>query len=207
MKFIYKNKSIYSIYYNNNSEVNYDISIITSINSDNNKFMHLCGIEIGTLGGPILNFENYGVIGINIGNNLGTLLKGPINEFNRLNQLQVKSKFNEIILTVEINEDDVGKIVYFLDNTNFKDYETNKIHYHDNLKELNRENTKLFINDKEFLFSKCFIPSKEGIYEINLIFNIQLTDCSYMFYWCYNIINIDFTLFDSSKVTNTSKMF
>jgi hypothetical protein len=53
--------------------------------------VHLCGIEMGSLGAPILNFENYGVIGINIGNNLGTLLKGPINEFNQLNQLQEKS--------------------------------------------------------------------------------------------------------------------
>ena len=207
LTFIYKNKSIYSIYYSNNTETKYDISIITNINSENNKFVHLCGIEIGSLGAPILNFENYGVIGINIGNNLGTLLKGPINEFKQLNKLQEKSIFNEIILKVEISKDEVGKVIYFLDNTNFKDYETNKYHFHDNLKELNKDNTKLFINDQEFLFSKCFKPSREGIYNINLVFNIQVTDCSYMFYYCYNIININFSLFNSSSVTNMSKMF
>ena len=206
LKYIYKNKSIYSIYFCRN-EVRYDISTITNIDSDTNKFIHLCPIGEGTLGAPILNLENYKVIGVNIGNNLGTILKGSINEFIRLKKNKSKFFLNEIILNIEINRDDVNKSIYFLDNTDYRDYETNKYHFHDYLKEINQDNTKLLINEKEYPFQKFFRPRKEGIYFIKLIFSIQLTDCSHMFYSCYNIINIDLSFFDSSKVTNMSYMF
>ena len=207
LKLIYTNKTVYMIYFSQNSEVKYDINIITNIDSDINKLLHLCSNEGGSLGAPILNLENYDVIGINLGNNLGTLLKGPIKEFFLYEEVKNNHQINEITLTININKDDVGKTIFFLDNTEFRDYENNKFHYHDNLKELNAENTKLYIDEKECLYAKCFRPEKVGIYIIRLEFNIPLTDCSYMFYYCYSIINIDFSFFDSSKVTNMSYMF
>ena len=207
LKFIYNNKAIYSIFFCKNNQVKYDVNIITNIEPNFHKIFHLCAIEEGASGAPILNLENYEVMGINTGNNLGTFIKEPINEFIQLFKAKNKSRNNEINLTLEIKTNEIDKIIYFLDNTDFKDFETNKYHYHDNLKELNKSNTKLYINTKEFPFTKCFRPKRKGIYIIRLIFNIQLTDCSYMFYWCYNIINIDLSFFDSSKVTNMSNMF
>ena len=202
-EYIYKNKSIYTIFFSQNKEVKYDINIITNVDSYNSKMTHLCLIEDGAIGAPILNLENYSLIGVNIGHNLGTLIKDPINEFLQSKQII----YNEIILTLAINKDDIGQNIYFLDNTNFKDYEKNRYHYHDNLKELNDDNTTIFINDEKYEFTKCFRPIKEGIYSIRVKFNIHLTDCSYMFYYCYSLINIDLTFFDSSKVTNMSYMF
>ena len=54
----------------------------------------------------------------------------------------------------------------------------------DNFKELNKLNAKLFINNKEFEYNKYFIPKNIGKYIIKLKFNINLTDCSYMFADC-----------------------
>ena len=55
-----------------------------------------------------------------------------------------------------------------------------------NLKELNKDNTKLYINNQEYSFTKCFTPKNAGIYIIQLEFKFQLTNCSYMFYNCSN---------------------
>ena len=98
---------------------------------------------------------------------------------------------------------------YFLDNTERKDnlgLISEKI-FNIYLKELNELNTKLFIDDNEYKYQKYFIPENKGIYSIKLKFNIQIKDCSHMFDNCSDIISIDLSCFDSSKVTNMSYMF
>ena len=85
---------------------------------------------------------------------------------------------NQIILTVKINKNDLNKKIYFLDNTSY-DY-GNGIS-HNNLKEMNEMNTELYINDIKNKFKKYFIPSKEGLYIIKIIFYFSIKDCSYMF--------------------------
>ena len=72
----------------------------------------------------------------------------------------------------------------------------------DNFKELNKLNAKLFINNKEFEYNKYFIPKNIGKYIIKLKFNINLTDCSYMFADCKNIIKINFIPFKTKYLTN-----
>ena len=68
-------------------------------------------------------------------------------------------------------------------------------HHHDFLKELNESNTELYINNKKYKYEKYFIPEKEGDYNILLKFNILMTDCSFMFYNCGNIINFKYKIF------------
>ena len=81
-------------------------------------------------------------------------------------------------------------------------------HYnHDNLKELNEFNTKLYINNNSDEYKKYFIPKKEGEYKINIRFNIDLKDCSCMFAGCENIININFISFNTKNITNINYMF
>ena len=58
---------------------------------------------------------------------------------------------------LKMEKKDINKEIYFFD-----------------LKELNEINTKLYINRKEFKYFKCFLPLKEGIYEINLIIYIEM---------------------------------
>ena len=56
-------------------------------------------------------------------------------------------------------------------------------------------------------FDKCKIFKKEGNYHIKLKFNNTLTSCEYMFKGCHKIVAIDFSSFDTSKVTDMSYMF
>ena len=104
---------------------------------------------------------------------------------------------NEILLTLKIENEDINKKIYFLNNTK----------EHNNINEINEYNTIIYINNIEYQFNKYFIPKNEGIYEIKIIFYIYMTDCSYMFYDCNKIINIDLSLFNIKYVNNMNYMF
>ena len=111
---------------------------------------------------------------------------------------------------LKINEEDVNKKIYYLDNTNFTDPQTNENHYHDKLNEINELNTKLYVyfdEISEIKFGKYIIPKKEGLYSLKLELNIKMENCSYMFFDCKNIIHIDLSSFDTTNITNMSKMF
>ena len=119
---------------------------------------------------------------------------------------------NEIVIKIKIEQNDVNSFVYFLDNTQESDgdnyYENKWVkHNHDNLKEINDSNTILIIDGKTLPFQKYFIPKKSGIYLVKLIFKNKLYNCAYMFCQSKNIIDIDFSKFNTENVTNMSYMF
>ena len=76
-----------------------------------------------------------------------------------------------------------------------------------NLKRLNKFNAELFINNIKYEFKKFFITDKEGKYNIKLKLNKNITDSSYMFSGCENIISINFNNFSTKKITNMKGMF
>jgi len=200
------NESIYIIQYpkygdEQKASVSYGI-----LNEIQNKYniIHYCSTDRGSSGSPILKLSNQKIIGIhkegvaNFNYNRGTLLNYPINEY--LNKIS-----NEINLIVKIKKEDINKDIYFLDNTDGIYYDGE--HHHDNLRELNELNTKIFINNKKYNYKKSFKPEKEGLYEIKIKLYFKIKDCSYMFCGCSNIINIDLSSFDTKKVSNMSFMF
>ena len=80
-------------------------------------------------------------------------------------------------MKIKINNEDINKDIYFLDNTDgFEDNEGIK-HYHDNLKELNESNTELYINNKKYRYKTYFLPEKEGIYDIQINIKILMKSC------------------------------
>ena len=176
---------------------------------DNDEIQHFCSTDSGSSGAPILNFETGKVIGVHFGFNenkkinLGRLLKKPINDFYGLYQ----SEKNEIIITILINNDDLNKEIYFLDNIKYTDDIVTEKKPDSSLKELSKTNTNIFINDKKMDYSKFFIPETEGIYTIKLEFTIKLTDCQQMFHGCKNITNISLLNFESENVKNMKYMF
>ena len=184
------------------------------LNELENKYniTYYCSTDHGSSGSPILKLSNKKIIGIHkeavskYNYNRGTLLKYPINEY--LKKFN-KFKNNKIKLELKIEKDDINKDIYFLDNTDgyYGDDNNIKCLYHDNLKELNELNTEIYINNKKFKYNKSFKPEKEGIYEIIIQLNIKIKDCSYMFYSCFNLINIDLSSFDTKNVTNMFCMF
>ena len=126
----------------------------------------------------------------------------------------------EIKMKIKIEKDDVGKNIYFLDNTDGevwvvketknKNGEYDKIreeHHHDFLKELNELNVELYINNEKHKFEKYFKFDKKGEYDILLKFKILLKECSFMFYGCSKLTNIDLSSFNTENVTNMSDMF
>ena len=117
------------------------------------------------------------------------------------------NKKNEVNLKIKVGSKDIKQKVYFLDNTNFSDWFTHKKHFHDFLKELNESNTKVYINGKEMIYKKYFIPEEEGIYDIKIVINKKMKDCSFMFSDCDKIISIDLSSFDASDATDISHMF
>ena len=99
---------------------------------------------------------------------------------------------NEITLTLEINKENINKEIYFLNKES---------------KEMNEENTELYINSHNNKFKKFFIPEKEGIYTIKLVLNFLIKDCNHMFSDCINITNIDLSSFSTENVINMNSMF
>ena len=123
-----------------------------------------------------------------------------------------EEKPNQIIIKLKVTKMDIIKNndIYFLECNYY--YENNiKIDYEDEneeIKTLNNENTKIYLDDKPINFCKFFKPTKEGEYTIKIIFkNKILEDCSYLFRYCKNITSIDLSSFDSSKVNNMNYMF
>ena len=210
---IYKEqKNIYIIQYPEGLKNKLTSGTIQSIDANNYGMQHLCLTEKDSSGCPIFNLNNFKVIGIHKGDHKknefkdGVVLRGAIDLFNTYKDIE-----NEIVLYLEINEKDINKKIYFLDNTDYIDEETGKKHYHDNLKELSESNVNLYIqnnnDEKQYKFKKFFIPNEKGLYSIRLKFKKLIKDCSYMFYECYNIKEINFSSFDTKNVTEMSGMF
>ena len=204
---MFKNKTIYIIHYPKLGEINYSVDIINFI--DKNMISHFCSTDHGSSGSPIFNLDTFKVIGIHSGyiktnTNIGTLIKYPIEGL--IKEYPPKTEKNEILLKVLIREIDINKEIYFLDNGSFKK-EEDAGEAHNNLKELNENNTKIYINNIEHKYCKYFKPEKKGVYELKIQITFPITNCSYMFSCCNNIIDFDFSSFNTRSVTNMSHMF
>ena len=202
----YENKTIYIIHYPDGGNSSYSHNIIQNIDLYNTKIFHLCETDDGSSGAPILNLQNFSVIGIHVGKNknikinIGMVLKPIIDKFYNLQYNTVKK--NEIIITININKDYINEKIYFLYNS-----EKNENNLKVPLSELNESNVKLYINDEESKYMKHFIPQKEGNYIIKLVFSIEMKNCSHMFENCSFIEKIDLSSFNSRNVTDMSHMF
>ena len=67
--------------------------------------------------------------------------------------------------------------------------------------------TEIIINDVPMTDIKRIYQLSNKINNITLKYNYSMTNCNLMFYGLSNIIKIDFSNFDSSKVTNMQRMF
>ena len=190
----YKNKSIYTIHYNKDKNIYATFGIIKDI--INSKMIYSSNINLNFKDFPIFDLSNNKLIGISKENSklFNNGLFFNINEF--INEF--RNTKNEIDIFINIEDKDINKEIYFLDNND---------NIHNNLKELNELNTELYINDIKQQYKKYFIPDKVDIYRIKIIFHSDLTDSSFMFAGCKNIINIYFIHFNTKYITNMKGMF
>ena len=210
----YDKKSIYMINYNNKNDISVSYGLINYINQS--ELIYLKNKNLILNGSPIFNLSNNKLLGIHQKQlkyyNRGIFFKNIIKEFiikykcNMKRKKYYESNNNEINILIKVDKEEIDQKIYFMDNYEYKD-ENNETHFHDNLKELNEFNTELYIKNEKKKYKKYFIPKEEGKYNIKLKFNINLTDCSYMFAGCKNIININFIKFNSINITNMKFMF
>ena len=106
----YKQKSAYLIHYPNGKKMEYSSGVIKNISLDNYNIQHYCPSEKGSSGSPIINLTNYKVIGIHKGAkenknwNLGTLIKGPIDDFNKMFENDKENEEKIFVKIFNINE-------------------------------------------------------------------------------------------------------
>ena len=194
----YNKESIYIYQYKSKEDILVSYGTMNYLNKMNLFFSS--NINKSSYISPIFNLSNNKLIGIykNKGKfyHEGISFKFFINEFIKRYRF-VKNMKNEIDILININKEEINKKIYFIDNKNI-------MHYYNDLEQLN---SKLFINEKEFVFKNYFKPEKEGAYNLKIIFDNYLINCSYMFSECKNISEINFISFNSKKVTNMKYMF
>ena len=202
----YNKKSIYIIHFKNQDDISVNFSVINNIHKS--QILYNCNMNAKE--GLIFNLSNNKLIGIHKDNNSyfckGLYFKLFINKY--LNNFRHKlSVENEINIKIKVEKElDLNKKIYFLNNYNTEEKEGIE-HIHNNFNELDETNTKLYINNIPRRFEKFFVPQTLGEYNIKLKFSINLTDCSYMFAGCDNIIDINFISFKTKYVKSMKYMF
>ena len=210
-------KTIYIIHSGNNFKNSFaSFGTIDTVNES--FFLYYANLSSNIKGFPILDIFSNKLIGIHESIDghycKGKFLNYAFKEFlikYKLNKKnEIKKTFeneNEINIVVKVNKTDIGKKIYFLDNYSNKDKEESDCGYIYHLKELTNSNTKLTINKEKKEFTNFFIPEKIGKYIINLKFDINLTDCSYMFAESEKIESINFISFNTKNVKSMKFMF
>ena len=79
--------------------------------------------------------------------------------------------------------------------------------YEEDFTVLNKNNTKLYLNNKEIPFSSKIIINKIGTHKIQIKSKVKLISLSNMFKDCYYINNIIFNKINTSNVIDMSGMF
>ena len=123
---------------------------------------------------------------------------------------QKKEEDNEIIIELEISNDRNKNEISILcdkDEEYENYYKKIIINPPKEFNYFNKDNTKLYLNDKEIIFKYKLNFNKIGINKIKIKSNIKLFSLSTMFYNCNNIINIKFTKINTNNVTDMSYMF
>ena len=114
----FKNKKIYILHFEKTNSVSYSIGYIKSISGERDQIKHTCSTQSGSSGSPIINLDNYKVLGVHYGShqtlnfNLGTFIKVPIEKFYEIKIKEYYGKpkeftFLKYIDFTNIDENDV----------------------------------------------------------------------------------------------------
>ena len=210
----YKNKSIYILNYLKGENIHVSYGLISEVSKI--QIYHLCNTDTGSSGSPILSLNTFKVIGVHKGsprnssqkNNVGTFIKYAIEEF-------IGNKSNE---EKEINKSSVNSnvnnkynelnIIYILG-----DFDSEVKLFGENFVKNNNDKCILIIDGKERKLMETIEKSeikniKKNILKIKLRETKTITDMSYMFQKCSNLIDLpDISNWDTSSVTNMKSMF
>ena len=111
-----------------------------------------------------------------------------------VNSKKTKKPNNYIKAVYLIKKEDINKKI-------------NILNYNQNKKEKISEFCEIYFNEKKINFTYEYNFKKEGEYSFTFLFNKKLTDSSYLFNKCSNLISIDLSNFNSEEITNMKSMF
>ena len=215
-KEIYRNKQIYLLQYPKGDKMGFSNGIIKYIKDNNYTIKHLCNTTEGSSGGPIINSNNFQVIGIHKGGgkneqfNLGTFFKLPIKEFIEVIKInyQNSEKINEIINNEKkkdlmvINNDEI--VLKYVNKINHEI----KMIFGKNFVKNNRDKCKIIFKGEEIELCTDLETIDNNEIEIKLKGISNITDMSYMFAGCMLISSLpDISQWNTQNVTNMSHLF
>ena len=236
-KDIFKGKSIYLLSHPYGGDLKFSQGIIKNIEENNYTIRHLCRTNPGSSGCPIINLNNNRVIGIHKGAaknnrnwNLGTLLKEPIEEFNKKNMNDKRknnSNNNNIQKEFDKNEDEIDEINIIYKYKKIKNISKEYIKrvkdelgetvserkiFGEKFVENNKDVCKIMINGKEIqLFSYLndeYLKLNNKKLELKIKGISKITDSSYMFCGCISLSSLpDIENWKTDKIKNMSFMF
>ena len=201
-KEIFINKTIYLLHYPEGIEICQSLDKIKNIREDNFTIEHYCISTNGSSGGPLINLENFKVIGIHKGFlftiNVGTILRAPIEKF--------YEQFNNII-QINNNKETCNEITIQYSITNSERIRLFGVKFVENNKDLCR----IIINNQEHYLGEYYITNNKYEFEkleIKLKGIKNITNMSYMFYNCESLSSLpDISKWDTKKVTNMKYLF
>ena len=160
--------------------------------------------------------------------NFNKIKENIINNIKEINNI----KDNYITLKIKINKEDINKDIIIINQCStyklFKNFELDDINiyinnqlipikykniiYDDRLcrfdsKSIDSEIAQKIYNEINNNYSFYYNFSTEGVYNIKIIFKKQLSSCAGMFFRCKNMIEIDLSKFDCSKILSCDCMF
>ena len=222
----FKDKSIYLLHYPKGNEPSFSQGKIKDVGVEEAPYQieHLCDSDHGSSGGPLINTDDYKVIGIhkgasNLNFNLGTLLKEPIIEFqNQIKKIDNKNNINNNIKGKNIenvekelidNNEDELTIKYKIEDIE----KSKKIRiFGDEFVKNNENICKIIIKKNELALTTHkdvdINELNDGIFEIKLKGIKNITDIRYMFSDCKSLFSLpDISKLNTENVTDMSYMF
>ena len=198
-------ESIYILQLNKIYNIQVAFGVINNINK--NELRYSSYVNLGTKYSIIFNLCNNKLISIQEHNpskyyNKALLIRSIMNGF--INKYKYIHSINEIEILIKIEQMDINKKIYFINDDQFKN---NDQINHFNLCDLKKSNLDITINGNRSETKNYLVPKKKGIFAIRLKMDICLRNCCYMFAECTNIIKINFINFKTENVKNMSYMF
>ena len=195
-----------------------------------NEFKHNCDTDKGSSGSPIILISNLNVIGIhtkaiflnnesfNLGTFIGTIMNNNIN--NSINNYNINKHYtkaitnktnkygNYIVALFKIGSKHVNQNIRiinsyesFLRNINCFEFEE-KLRNEKEIKQC-----KIQVEGEFIPFSYTYKFSSSGNFKIIYFFQNDIKRLNYIFWNCYNLLNLDLSNFNTQNVTNMSYMF
>ena len=209
VKTFFYDESIYILQYINGINCAKSFGKVTDINvDDRNVIYHNCS---KVPGGPILCIDELKVIGINIKNGEGILLREPIKEFYEFsmkNEMNKNSNINciDCFYTIENGEEFNLLHDYNRDTTGWDEALKTLYNEAKKKKKFLEENTEIYIDSKPIKFNFKYKATNNKIH-VKFIFKQILKDLSFMFYDCTSLESIDLSLFDTTYIEKMNSMF